>query len=226
MSVKGDSQHTVSSAIEAVPMLESLPEQELNSLKARLKMSTFRNGAHMIREKDAAQSLMFLIQGKARVSLTGNDGKEVVLAHLHAGDFFGEIALLTGQKRSADVTAMESCSLLTLSQEDFEAHAREHSGLVYSLLKDLAFRLKDASSKIGDLALLDVYRRVASTLFDLSEEELGVDQRKIQKRPTHNELAAMVGTSREMVTRALKNLEADGHITVEGKTITLHSRPV
>ncbi len=211
--------------MHSIPVLSELEESELEALRNTLSKHTYKSGAHMIRLKEDATSIMFLAEGKARVSLTGNDGKEVVLAHLEQGDFFGEIALLTGEKRSADVTALKPCTTLNLSKDDFERLSGTHNGLTSRLLKELAARLRGASSKIGDLALLDVYRRVASVLFELATDSDDKKEKVIPKRPTHNELAAMVGTSREMVTRALKNLELDGHIRTEGKTIVLLSKP-
>jgi CRP/FNR family cyclic AMP-dependent transcriptional regulator len=104
----------------------------------------------------------------------------------------------------------------------------ENPGLSFALMKELALRLRAASAKIGDLALYDVYRRVARTLKSMAKPEIENDEEAlvIDERPTHQELANMVGTSREMVTRALKGLEEDGCITVESKRIKVIKMPI
>ncbi len=213
--------------LKLVPLLAKLPEEELEALAQIMIERDCAKNASVIQAEEHSTSLMFILDGKARVSLASNDGKEVVLSHLDRGDFLGEISLLTGEGRSADVSTLEPCKFAILSQEAFHTHIKSYPGLLLSLSKELAIRLRDASSKIGDLALLDVYRRVARTLQGLasSEEREGTTVHIIDKRPTHQELAAMAGTSREMVTRALKGLEEDGCITIEGKKIEIFSLP-
>jgi CRP-like cAMP-binding protein len=172
--------------------------------------------------------LIFIREGKFRVTLVGEDGKEVVLAHLEQGGFFGEISLLTGKERTANVISMSECVLYILRQADFERHVQEHSGLALALLKALAIRLGKTSERVGDLVLFDVYRRIAKILYSMGEEQVieGIRTRVVAKRPTHKELAAMAGTSREMVTRALKELEEDGILHLVGKDrVILYQSP-
>ncbi|MCB0333235.1 MAG: cyclic nucleotide-binding domain-containing protein [Bdellovibrionales bacterium] len=213
--------------LKLIPLLAELPEDELQALGEIMIERSFPKSASVLQEDEHSTNLMFILDGKARVSLASNDGKEVVLSHLSRGDFFGEISLLTGEGRSADVSTLEPCKFAILSQEAFHSHIRSYPGLLLSLSRELALRLRDASSKIGDLALLDVYRRVARTLQGLAttEEREGKKIHFIEKRPTHQELAAMAGTSREMVTRALKGLEEDGCIVIDGKCIEILSLP-
>ena len=211
-----------------VLLLNELGEEEFEALQPLLIPRTIKKNETVIQAESETTSMMFVLQGKLRVSLSGRDGKEFVISHLEEGQFVGEIALLTDEHRSADVTALEDSSLLVLSRDDFARHTDQYTGLSRLLMRELAMRLRTATLKLGELALLDVYRRVASTLRGIATEQLDGEKRcyVVSERPTHQELSAMVGTSREMVTRALKGLEEDGHISIKGKTIELYSLPL
>lgn len=206
-----------------IPILSALSKEELTALAPLLKEKTFRKNNHIISKDEDSKSLMFLAQGKAKVTISSAEGKEVILAYLRRGEFFGELALLTGEDRSADVVALNDCLVLFLSAEDFKRHAANFQGLNFAVMKELAKRLRAATSKIADLALYDVYKRVENALESLAEKRFvnGEDRLVVNERPKHQDLASMIGTSREMVTRALKSLEDDGAIVVEGKRIII-----
>ncbi len=214
--------------LREIPLLNDLDEVEILKLSALVKERRSPKGSYIVYVQDPGPSIMFLVQGKAKVTLNSSDGKEIVLYNLTKGDFFGEIAVLTGEDRSANVVATSDCKLLVLDSADFKRHVNENPGLSFALMKELALRLRAASAKIGDLALYDVYRRVARTLKSMAKPEVEGDEEAlvIDERPTHQELANMVGTSREMVTRALKGLEEDGCITVESKRIKVIKMPI
>lgn len=214
--------------LKHIPLLSPLPDAELAHLAEVLRERHVPKGSYIVCAEDPGPSMMFIAEGKVKITLMSKDGKEVVLANLNEGDFFGEMALLTGEERSANVVALTDCSLLVLGDEDFHAHLKQNSGLALSMLRELAFRLRAATSKIGDLALYDVYRRVARTLRSMGrpEQREGKEIYVISERPTHQDLAAMVGTSREMVTRALKGLEEDGCVVLSGKRLELHKMPL
>ena len=216
------------SNLKKISLLEGLDESELEQLCESLNERSFKKGAHIILAEEQGASMMFIASGKVKISISGNEGKEGVLTHLGAGEFFGEISLLTGEDRSADVIALENCQFYVLTAAEFERHMESNTGLARALLKELALRLTQTSSKLIDLMLLDVYRRVARTLKGLGREitiKEGETTTVVDKRPTHQELASLVGTSREMVTRALKDLEDEGHIRTEGKRIEVVSLP-
>ncbi|MCB0354681.1 MAG: Crp/Fnr family transcriptional regulator [Bdellovibrionales bacterium] len=213
--------------LRLIDLFRELDDEELTALSAVLSEKKVKKNAPIIQASDSTDTIMFLLDGKVRVSLTGDDGREVVLTHIERGGYFGEIALLTGHDRSADVTALSDSTLFVLRRDDFYKHNESYTGFTLALLRELAIRLRETSIRVGDLALLDVYRRVAITLKRLGDE-VRQETRSvwvIDKRPTHQELAAMVGTSREMVTRALKSLEEDECIRVDGKKIELIRLP-
>lgn len=207
------------STLRSLPLFESLEEEELDALAELLVSRKYQKGAYVISEGDDSSQLYLILKGAVRATLISEDGKEFIIAHLPEKEFFGELSLLTEEGRSANVVAVNSCEMLVLSKDDFFAHTKKHTGLLLSLAKQLALRTRKATSKMGDLALLDVYRRVAKTLYDMGiqGEHDGERCRIVEKRPTHKDLAAMAGTSREMVTRALKGLEEEGCIEADGK---------
>ncbi len=214
--------------LRAIPLLSSLENDELTRLAGVLKERKVPKGSYIVYAADPGPSMMFLAQGKAKVTLVSSEGKEIVINYLLRGDFFGEIALLTGEDRSANVVASSDCVLYVLSADDFRQHMLDNSGLTLAMMRELALRLRGTVAKIGDLALYDVYRRVARTLKTMAEV-VGKDAEErlmIHERPTHQELASMVGTSREMVTRALKGLEEDGCIVIEDKSIEVLKMPI
>jgi CRP-like cAMP-binding protein len=215
--------------LKNIPLLSKLEDEEIERLSEVVVSKKARKGSYLMHADDPGANLMFVVEGSLKVTLMGSDGKEVVLALLNQGDFFGEISVLTGEDRSANVVALTDSLMAVLDRETFERHVLSHTGLSHALLRAMALRLKAASAKIGDLTLLDVYRRIARTLQNLAVQRDPEDSKSpkvIEKRPTHQELAGMAGTSREMVTRALKALEEDGHITVDGKTVTILSVPL
>lgn len=215
------------SELRKIPLLVELSDEELTRLATVMKERRTPKGSYIVYVEDPGPSMMFIAEGKVKINLISNDGKEVVLATLEEGDFFGEIAVLTGEDRSANVVALADCRLFVLGSDDFNRHILENSGLTRAMVKELALRLRTASTKIGDLALYDVYRRVARTLKSMGKPTMkdGKEIHIIEERPTHQELASMVGTSREMVTRALKGLEEDRCIVVEGKHIEVVKIP-
>ncbi|MCB0346789.1 MAG: Crp/Fnr family transcriptional regulator [Bdellovibrionales bacterium] len=214
-------------SLESIPLLASLDQEARSLIASDMRERSVPKGSFIIYAEDPGPSLMFLVEGTAKITLVSEDGKEIILAQMGPGDFFGEIALLAGGDRCANVVASTNCKLLVLPEEQFHQQCSKNPDFTLALMRELALRLRASSAKIGDLALLDVYRRVARTLATLavSDSDSNDGTMRVEQRPTHQELASMVGTSREMVTRALKGLEEDGHIEIEGKTILIHSLP-
>jgi CRP/FNR family cyclic AMP-dependent transcriptional regulator len=210
------------SILRKIPLVSRLSEGELSSLRDRFKFREVRKNAVIMKEGGLGQELMIILSGSVRVYKAGNKGKEVTLAVLHAGDFFGEIALLTNSSRTAHIIALEKTTLLELSRDDFKSHLGSFSGLPLALAQSLAERLRLASGKLSDMALLDVPHRLLTTLERMSTENPNGEGRIVVDRPTHQELADMVGSSREVISRCLKSLEREGQLTVEGRNITIN----
>jgi len=201
------------------PILEQLADAELSALRARCRQKSAVKGEPICLVGDESRSLFFIEKGAVHVTLDSMEGKEVILARLDAGECFGELSLILGTPRSANVIAALKTELLVLDHISFEQHAKEYNGFLMLLNEALATRLVNASGKIGDLALYDVYNRVYRTLRKQATKAPD-GYYKLEKRPTHQELASMIGSSREMVTRTLLALEEEGRIETEGKRIT------
>jgi CRP-like cAMP-binding protein len=140
---------------------------------------------------------------------------------LHAGDFFGEMALLDRQPRSANVVAVEDSELLGLDREAFQTHVAANPTTAMAILAEMSRRLRHADEVIGDLALLDVYARVARAIRDLAQKEGEPAEGGllIKERPTQQEIAGLIGTSRETVSRALNDFTRRGLLEMSGKKI-------
>ncbi len=173
-------------------------------------------------ENEQGDSFFMILSGRVKVTILGDDGREVILSMLGPGDFFGEMALLDNEPRSATAIAAEDTVLLCLARIDFEKVATKRT-ITAALIKTLTARLRRANHQIQTLALLDVYGRVARVILDMAKEEGRrlKDGRIAFRRATHQEIANRIGTTRETVTRMLKDLERQGMIRIEGKEIVL-----
>jgi CRP-like cAMP-binding protein len=158
------------------------------------------------------------------VVLHGVSGREIILrVFRRPGDFFGEMSLLDGEPRSASVMAMEPSSLLVLSREAFREHLRRSAGTALAVMTELSRRLRQADGVIGNLALLDVYGRLARKLREMAESD-GEDCTEgvlLRDLPTQQELAGLIGTSRETVSRAFAELTRRGLVSLQGRKLLL-----
>ena len=152
--------------------------------------------------------------------MSDDEGREVILAILGQGEFFGEMGLIDESPRSATVIAIEPCELLTINKMDFKKCLAENFEIAVGVMKGLVKRLREADKKIGSLALMDVYGRVARLLMEMAETVDG--QRVVTKKLPKQDIAMMIGASREMVSRVMKDLQTSGHIEVKSGAIFLH----
>ena len=208
--------------LKKVPLFASLPDQELAAFAELVRERSYPRGSVILFEDDQGDSLFLLADGQVKVVLIGEDGREVILSVLREGSFFGEMALLDDQPRSAHVIAMEDSSLLVLRREDFQARLRQSPEVAIALLRELAGRLRRADEKIGGLVLLDVNGRVADLLLRMADEEGGIH---ITRKITHHVIAQMIGSSRETVSRTMRDFVDKGWIQVGRKDIQLINRP-
>jgi len=205
--------------IRNVPLFADLPDHELTLLANVIQRAALKKGMRVVNEGDPGSALYIVISGRLKVTISNKTGKEVVLAMLEQGDYFGEMALLDSGTRSACVITAEASELLVLGKEDFLKTLLSNPKLSTAMMSCLVQRLREANKKIGNLALLDVYGRVVSSLHDIAEVKDG--QRIVPKNITRQDIADMVGASREMVGRVLFELRARGLIEISGRTIKL-----
>jgi CRP/FNR family transcriptional regulator, cyclic AMP receptor protein len=182
---------------------------------------SYRKGAIIVNEGESGSDLFILIQGRVRVFSADTSGKEITLGTILAGDFFGEMSL-DGGTRSATVEALEPCLCVIVPNVHVLAFIRNNSEFAISLLQTTIIRARAATQAARDMALLDVYGRLAQTLNHLANAVEGDDTPKpITPLITHGELAAHVGASREMVSKLMKDLERAGYVQVNTRQITL-----
>jgi CRP/FNR family cyclic AMP-dependent transcriptional regulator len=207
--------------LASVPMFSGLQRDELLKFAELTRERTYPKGSVILFQGDPGDSLYVLRQGRAKVVLIGEDGREVILGVLEPGAHFGELALIDDQPRSAHVIAMEDSQLLILRREDFRRRVEANPSVAWALLTELSRRLRRADQKIGGLVLLDVPGRISRLLLDLSAES---SNGTIEKPLTHQTIAQMIGASRETVSRAMKEFQEEGLIRVERRRIAVANR--
>lgn len=211
---------TVSTAVlKNVPMFASFPDESLRLLATLVTRKSVTRGATIMVAGDPTDSLYIVISGRLKVMMSDAEGKEVILAILGSGEFFGEMGLIDDAPRSASVVSIESCELLCVTKREFKRCLAENFEMSMAVMRGLVKRLRDADRKINSLALLDVYGRVARLLIDMSEEVDG--QKVVTKRLPKQDIAKMIGASREMVSRVMKDLQLGGFIEMRGSAILL-----
>jgi CRP-like cAMP-binding protein len=214
----------VRTLLRNVSIFAHLDDAALAGVARFVEVREFPAGAVIVGQDDPGEALYVLARGRVKVVLYGESGREIILSLFREpGDFFGEMSLLDDQPRSATVIALERSTLLSLKRADFHKHLEGQPRTALAVLAELSRRLRRADEVIGNLALLDVYGRVARWLRELaeSEGEEGPEGVVIRQRPTQQEIAGLIGTSRETVSRALSELARRGHIDVSGKRILL-----
>jgi CRP/FNR family cyclic AMP-dependent transcriptional regulator len=211
---------TVSTTVlKAVPLFASFPEEQLRLLIPMVTRRSAPRGSAIMAAGDQIDSLYMVISGRLKVMMGDAEGKEVILSLIGPGEFFGEMGLIDEAPRSASVVTIEPCELLSISKRDFKKCLSENFEMSMAVMRGLVRRLREADRKIGSLALLDVYGRVARLLLDMSEEVNG--QKVVAKRLPKQDIAKMIGASREMVSRVMKDLQLGGYIEMRGSTIVL-----
>lgn len=202
-----------------VPLFSGLNEGELERLSRVSGRRRAERGEFIVRAGDKTDSLYILLTGRAKVTNSDEEGREIILAILGPGEFFGEMGLIDGSPRSADVVAKEPCELLILGAAEFQRCLKENFDVAARLMQILVRRLREADRKIESLALLDVYGRVARLLLEMSEEENG--RKVVRKKISKQDIARMIGASREMVSKVVRDLEASGYIAYDGDVMVL-----
>ena len=206
-------------ALAEIAIFRGLSEREHAALDQRLRRRRYRKGATIFLHGDPGEDLFVIESGTVKIGMTTADGKEITLAILGAGEFFGELALMDGAPRSSNASAMEECMLLLLERTQFLAFVDEHPSVARSIIEVLSRRLRDDNELVQDAAFFDVAGRLARVLLRLAAS-VGSDDRDggitISRRLTQNDLAGMIGTTRESVNKWLTHYERQGLIERQG----------
>jgi CRP-like cAMP-binding protein len=199
--------------IRRVPLFSMMTTEQAQTVADGVVKRRYRRGEIIVEQGRKSDSLFILLSGRARVVTSDSRGREVILAVFEPGDYLGEMSLIDNEPHSATVRAEVQTDVLVLGRSEFAACLPDASSLSYSILRGLVARLRNADHQIESLALLDVYGRVARALLDMAEDEEGV--RVIRSKVSRQDLAKVVGASREMVSRVMKDLEERGLIETQ-----------
>ncbi len=202
-----------------VPMFSLLSGVQLLLLAQVLLRKPYPRNSTVVAAGDPSDALYIVISGRLKVTISDKEGREAILAILNQGDFFGEMGLIDQAPRSATVVTIESCELLTITRTDFMKCLQKNFDLAMNVIRGLVERLRQADNKIGSLALMDVCGRVARLLMEMAETVDG--QKVVTRKLPKKQIAKMIGASREMVSRVMKEMETSGHIEVRAHRILL-----
>lgn len=196
---------------------------DIDSFLAQCHRRKYPAKSTIIYAGDESDALYYIIKGSVTVIIEDDEGREMIMAYLNEGDFFGEMGLFDQEAgRSAWIKAKSECEVAEISYSKFKELAKEEADILFAVSAQVAGRLRATTRKVGDLAFLDVTGRVARTLIDLCKQpEAMTHPDGMQIKITRQEIGRIVGCSREMVGRVLKNLEEQGLISVKGKTMVV-----
>jgi CRP/FNR family cyclic AMP-dependent transcriptional regulator len=202
--------------------VEALPDALLGEIAQRAPTRTFLRNAIILSEGDDSDTLYVLLSGRAKVFVSDDEGHELQLHQIGPGEYFGDVTL-DGGPRSASVMALEPCRCAVLKSAELARFSAEHPEFALHLTRKLAHRVRALTSSVRDLALMDVYGRVARLLLELAEE---VDGRLvIEEKLTQKDIAQRVGASREMISRIFSDLSAGGYVRKENGRLFIVRKP-
>lgn len=211
--------------LKQVPLFADLADEEVRDLMNVARRRIFRAGEVIFHREDPGQVLYVIKEGKVKICLISPDGQEMTLTVLGKGEYFGEFALLDGLPRSTDAIASERVECYTLQRTDFHNAIMKNPKIAIQAMEVLSKRLRNTNQMVEDLIFLDVYGRVAKKLVELADahgvkaEDGGI---RIEMRLTQQELASMVGASRESVNKVMGYFTEKNFISTDKHRITLH----
>jgi CRP/FNR family cyclic AMP-dependent transcriptional regulator len=197
--------------IRRVPLFALLTSVQAESVAQAVTKRRFKRSEAIVEQGDKSNTLFIILTGRARVITADKRGREVILATLQPGDYIGEMSLIDNEPHSATVRAEVQTDMLCLGRAEFARCLPENSSMAYAIMKNLVQRLRQADRKIESLALMDVYGRVARALLEFAVPDRD-GLMHIRERISRQDIAKMVGASREMVSRVMKDLEDRGFI--------------
>jgi len=197
--------------IRRVPLFAMLTPAQAESLAGAVGKRRFKRGEHIVEQGKRCESLFIILAGRARVVVTDRRDREVILATLHPGDYLGEMSLIDQEPHSATVETEVQTDALVLGGDDFNRCLLENHSTMTAVLRGLVQRLRSADRKIESLALMNVYGRVANVLLETVPPNAD-NIRIIRDKISRQDIAKMVGASREMVSRVMKDFEEQGFI--------------
>ena len=209
--------------LKYVPIFSELDENTLEQISKLGIRKNFTRDSVVLFEHETGSALFVLVSGKVKVSRVSDDGKEVILTILGESDFFGEMAILDGLARSANVTAMEDSELFIIQRSEFLELLQSHPEIAIALLQELTQRLRAADMKIKSLSLKDAEGKVATVILQLADDigKIKHGTVEIEKLPFQHDLANMAGTLRETISRTLHSFAKKGMVEFDGSKLKI-----
>jgi CRP/FNR family cyclic AMP-dependent transcriptional regulator len=212
----------VGGMLRKIPLFSTLDDNGMNYLKDVAIKRSFPKNTILFSRGDESDALYLLYKGTVKAVINDETGKEIVLSTVGPGEYFGEISFLDGEARSATVVTREPVQVLIIYKNDFKKILFSNPDIVFRLLKELLKKLRRSTEQIESLALMDVYKRIANLLLQLAEPQ---DAKwVIEEKLTHQEISNRVGSSREMVSRIMKQLQTGGYISTDRKKIIIRKK--
>ncbi len=210
--------------LRKVPIFSDLSDSDLEKISSKMISRIYEKGKMILLEESEGETFFIILSGVVKVTRLSDDGREVILAILGESDFFGEMSLLDGEGRSANIVANEKSEVVTLSRRDFLDCLQKYPKIAIALLEELAVRLRKSDQHIESLSLSDSEQRIGITLIRLAEELGTIKQGDVNVKnlPFQQDLANMAGTSRETVSRTLKLLESKNLLKRDGRNLIIY----
>jgi CRP-like cAMP-binding protein len=211
------------STLKNIPLFSELEDDDLVAISKVAVRQSFRKDNMVLIEEEVGSTMFIILDGRVKISRISDEGREVILSIMSEGDFFGEMSILDGQARSANVVTLEDSTILVIHREDFLQMMHDFPQIAINLLKELAHRLRRSDSQIKSLSLQNATGKVASTLLRIADDsgKIHLGQVEIPKLPPQQDLANMAGTSRETISRVLKSLSEEGYLRKQGNKLII-----
>ena len=204
-----------------VPLFSGLSDEELKMIEAHSVLKSTRKNTVIIDRGDETSSLYIIVSGKVKVYISDEEGKEIILNVQGIGEHLGELAMLAGTSRTASVMTLEDSKFIVISKQAFRECLARNPGIAFNLIRTLAERVGALTEDVSKLALNDVYSRVAAKLQQQATEQDGM---QVIEQLTQQQLADMVGATRQMVSLIFKDLKTGGYITIDKRRITINKK--
>jgi len=210
--------------LQSVSLFWDLTEEELGYISAKMVSKHYNAGQTILLEASEGEQCFFVTEGSVKITRLSKKGREVILAILSDGDFFGEMSLLDGEFRSANVVALDDTEVLTLNRNDFLLVLKNYPQIAIRLLKEMAHRLRKSDRQIASLSLSDAEKRIAMCILRIADENgvIKKGQVSIPKVPIQQDIANMSGTSRETVSRVFKLLVKEEFVQRNGRELIIY----
>lgn len=213
----------IRASIAQAHLFHTLSVDAIEDLAQRASIRRVAAQHTIVTQDEPGDSMFLIISGRVKVGIFGENGREVTLSLLRPGQCFGEMSLFDGKERSANCIATEPTTLVVLHRQDLLQHISRHPATALNILGEMAGRLRRADESIAQLALCDVNERLVYRLVSLAEEEgtPAAEGILVRRRPTQQELANMIGSCRETISRAFNQLARDGMIIARGRSLVV-----